>query len=205
MIQRFVHGWGFDGRFWEPLAARLTSWRQSVAERGYFGGSSEPEPDEPFVAVAHSFGAMRVLADASPQCRGLIAINGFDRFAGIPARVIDRMVTMLDRDPARVVQDFRMRIGTTDAFGTPDAALLAQDLRIMRDDDCSGITALASFPILSIQADCDPLLPQPLRERAFKTAPDLQRRNMANGGHLLPQTHPDACAQAVSAFMERLT
>jgi len=34
----FLHGWGFDATFWDPLRAMLSDWPQRAIDRGYFVG-----------------------------------------------------------------------------------------------------------------------------------------------------------------------
>jgi len=209
VILLFVHGWGFDAAFWEPLAARLPDWEQQVWDRGYFGERDEPVPQAPCIAITHSFGAMRLLQAPPPDCRALVAINGFDRFAvhgaqpGVPVRVLDRMIARLEQDPAAVVADFRARCGSQAPFGKPDMSCLNADLVMLRDGDCSTASMAWHPPLLSLQGDDDPLLPANLRDSAFKGAPNLIRADVKEGGHLLPITQSAYCAAAIRNLAER--
>jgi pimeloyl-[acyl-carrier protein] methyl ester esterase len=75
-----IHGWGFDPSLWTPLRAALADWASDVVDLGYFGAPHSAVPPGAVVAVGHSLGAMLALGDPPPQCVGLVAINGFDRF-----------------------------------------------------------------------------------------------------------------------------
>lgn len=205
MILRFLHGWGWDARFWERLTEALPDWRCEADDRGYFGAPLEPAGDEPCVVVAHSFGAMRALAAPPAACRGLVAINGFDRFTpGVSPRIVERMILRFGEDPATVLGDFRRRCGSDAPFGPPDAGRLRADLLALRDEDRSGEAARWSAPILSIQGGADPLLPAPMRDAVFAGAPLLERMTHPTGGHLLPVADAPWCARAIAAFAERL-
>src|SRR3546814_3936308 len=79
---RFLHGWGFDAALWDSMRATLGG---DASDLGYFGERRQFGDDErPFVAVGHSLGALLWLKALPPNCAGLVAINGFDRFAGEP-------------------------------------------------------------------------------------------------------------------------
>jgi len=205
MILLFLHGWGFDARFWIPLLSLLPDCRTACDDRGYSGTPHDPRIDEDCVVVAHSFGTMRALAAPPPRCRGLVAINGFDRFTpGVPRRVLDRMIARFDENPAAVLTDFRRRCGEEAPFGDPFRAPLRDDLVTLRDGDCSPCSAAWPAPILSLQSTDDPLLPAPMRDTVFAAAPHLERRLHPTGGHLLPAADAPYCARAIGDFVERL-
>ncbi|WZB76845.1 hypothetical protein WJ972_16070 [Achromobacter insuavis] len=124
----FVHGWAFDAAFWAPLAAALADWPQAVVDAGYFGPARMPAPAGPVLAIGHSLGALRLLAEPPPACLGLVAINGFARFGaaddfpeGVPARMLDRMLNRLAAQPDAVLRDFRQRCGDSAPSARPNS------------------------------------------------------------------------------------
>lgn len=205
----FVHGWGFDSTVWDSLAQSFPD--RSFLERGYFGAAMEPEISGPFVAVTHSFGTMRFLCGPHPGCRGIVAINGFDRFCatggfpGVPLRVIERMIERFRDRPAAVLAGFRERCGAVAHFGQLDRDRLGADLLALRDGDCREQSARCGLPILSLQGARDPVLPPAMRDAVFAEAGDCERLTHETGGHLLPLEDADTCVRAISAFMKRLT
>jgi pimeloyl-[acyl-carrier protein] methyl ester esterase len=210
----FVHGWGFDSSIWDELAQNFSDRGHSdcgFSERGYFGAPGEPELVGDFVAVTHSFGTMRFLAASRPGCRGIVAINGFDRFTatgdftGVAARMVERMIARFGDAPDDLLSDFRKRCGSDASFGAIDGALLLEDLTALRDGDCRSEAARCGQPILSLQGACDPILPPAMREAVFAGAARCERRILESGGHLLPLQEPATCADAICAFMEHLT
>lgn len=206
----FVHGWGFDARLWEPVIARLAEREALCFDRGYFGHAAEPVPDADYVAVAHSLGAMRVLAGGLQGCRGLVAINGFDRFTaapdipGVAPRVIERMIARFAEASEAVLAEFRDRCGTAAEAGPLAREPLAEDLRLLRDGDCRAAAARFPVPILSIQGALDPILPAEMRARVFASANRVERIEHPDQGHLLPLTDPDYCARHIESFLDRL-
>lgn len=210
VILLFVHGWGFDADFWNDVAALLPDFRKEFVDRGYFGPPRNPEIIGPVVAITHSFGSMHILRDPPPGCRGLIAINGFDRFTsstgfpGVSPRVVDRMIKRFDSDPETVLADFRHRCGTDKVFGPLRLASIQKDLLALRNMDCRPDSAHPRLSILSIQGAADPILPPSMRDTVFSTAVHIERATHPEGGHLLPLTDSEYCARAVRAFVEQV-
>ena len=202
----FMHGWAFDASLWRDVAPRLASVRCVTADRGYFGDPVIPGADGPVIVVAHSLGAMRALFSLPDDCRGLIAINGFDRFVagpdspGVAGRIVDRMLDRLASEPDQMVRDFRLRCGEAEPFGPANVGRLQTDLQFLREGDCRTRAAAAPFPILSLQGASDPILPAALRGAAFAGCARLQTGTCRDGGHLLPLTHPDWCVRMIEQF-----
>lgn len=207
----FTHGWGFDRRFWDRLAPLLPECEHVRDDRGYFG---EPIPSKaclggepaPCIAVAHSFGTMRVLADPPPGLAGIVAINGFERFTavpgkpGVPIRVVDLMLRQFERDPRAVVEEFRRRVGYDGPFGEIDPAPLRADLLRLRDAQ----PPLPTVPVLVLHGVHDPLLPAAMREAGFGGIAARRLENQS-AGHLLPLEDPVLCARAVRGMVEMVS
>lgn len=204
----FVHGWGFDSTIWAGLAGGFSD--RAFLERGYFGAPAAPLPEGEFIAVTHSFGTMRLLAALPAGCRGMVAVNGFDRFAatdgfpGVATRILDRMIAQFGEEPERVVTEFLRHCGCEAFYGNFDRHLLLEDLHMLRDGDCREQASGCGLPILSLQGGQDPILPAAMRATVFTGAASCERLTFDNGGHLLPLEETASCAQAITAFMERL-
>lgn len=207
-----MHGWGFDRSIWQGIAARLPEHELHTADRGYFGEQSCVAADEPFVALGHSLGALLLIEAGGPSCRGIIAINGFDRFiasaddpaAGVPGRMLERMIARLAVTPEPVVSDFRARCGAPPASAVPNVARLAADLVLLRDTDVTGSLAGGHRPILSLHGATDWLLSTGHREAAFRNAPCVQRETHPGAGHDLPWARPGWCADRIRGFVSAL-
>lgn len=201
----FTHGWGFDRRFWEPLAALLRDWPHAIDDRGYFGAPREMRIEGPCMAVTHSFGSMRVLADPPPGLVGLVAINGFERFTALPGkpgvalRVVDRMLRRFGEDPRGVLAEFRRACGCHEPFDQIDVAPLHADLLRLRDAQ----PLLPSVPVVTLNSGQDPILPVEMRAATFAGCA-VRRMEVEAGGHLLPLHDPRLCAQVVRGAMDAL-
>lgn len=204
----FMHGWAFDASVWTPLAAALSDWPQVRADAGYFGPASLPAVDGPVIAIGHSLGGLKLLASPPAGCQGLVLINSFARFAaaadfpaGVPLRMLTRMQQQLSRHAATVVTDFRQRAGSTAAIaGTLDEAALQADLTLLMQHDCRAELAAWNLPLCSLAARQDTIVPPALSQASLPADTEWHEA----GGHLLPLSEPDWCAQTIRRFLQAL-
>ena len=202
----FIHGWGFDAGIWSGITRLLADWPVLHFDRGYFGAPQTPSPEGPCLVVTHSFGTMLALRDPPPHCIGILAINGFDRFfakpgaPGVHPRILKRMIGQFEKEPEEVLREFRNRCGCDAPFTLCDGQLLGEDLQQLATMDGTALCAGIELPILSLQSETDPILPQAMRDNVFAGATRLERKTLAGGGHLLPLTEPEACARAIREF-----
>lgn len=202
----FAHGWSFDASFWNAVRDRLPGAFTETVERGYLGAAPRwPAVPAGCIAVGHSAGMLDLLAELPAGCRGLVAINGFTRFAsapdfphGVPDRLLIRMLARLAADPASVVSEFRTRCG-----GVPDqAGALHLDrlqhglLRLRRHDARCRLDA-SGLQVLALAGGLDPVATPEMTRDCFDAA---ATRWHPAGGHLLPLTDPDWCAAQLQAF-----
>ncbi|MEN5163074.1 alpha/beta hydrolase [Achromobacter kerstersii] len=221
----FVHGWAFDASVWTQLRAALADWPHAVADAGYFGAAPaviDPVtgpvtgPDiapitGPVIAIGHSLGVMRLLRSLPSNCVGVVSINGFPRFsaapdfeAGVPRRMLDRMMKRLSADPAAVVQDFRERCAEASALGEPRLEPLARDLELLRDDDQRSALAALPVPLLILAGEDDPIVPAAMTQAAFGGRVGDERHDLEHGGHLLPVSDAPWCARHIAGFIARV-
>lgn len=209
----FVHGWAFDASVWTPLRAALADWPHAVADAGYFGATPaviDPVTG-PVIAIGHSLGVMRLLRSLPSNCVGVVSINGFPRFsaapdfeAGVPRRMLDRMMKRLSADPAAVVQDFRERCAEASVLGEPRLEPLARDLEALRDEDQRDALAALPVPLLILAGEDDPIVPAAMTQAAFGGRVGDERHDLEHGGHLLPVSDAPWCARHIAGFIARV-
>ena len=215
---RFVHGWAFDASVWlalrEALHALLPGWRHEVHDAGYFGTPAAANPAdtladprraaeaEPVIAIGHSLGALTLLTGPAPGCAGLVMINGFTRFSahdsfpdGVPARVLDRMLARLGRDPSATVSEFRARCLASSAPRHLDVSRLTADLQRLRDEDGRSALLRCTYPIRLLAGQDDPIATP-----AMTRAAGIADTHWHPDGHLLPLTAAQWCAQRIRDF-----
>ena len=202
-----VHGWGYDASLWDAVRARLpATWKVVPLDFGYFGAVLPALTfDGPVIAVGHSLGALWWLTQGEIPWRRLLSINGFPRFTetadyapAVSPRLLARMQTQFRRDPAAVLADFHARCGGHAPSGTPDIERLAAGLDWLADWDGRATLAARRADVAALAGARDPIVPAAMSTMAFGAVATIDAINA--GGHLLPVTHPDLCAQ----WIERL-
>ncbi|MEO5374528.1 MAG: alpha/beta hydrolase [Alphaproteobacteria bacterium] len=202
-----VHGWGFDGGFWQPLCRHLPGVETLTLDLGFRGSPHLPEVPEgrPVIVVGHSTGVLWLLHRRPFRWDGLVAINGFSRFVagdgfpeGVPPRMVERMLSRFDRDPAAVTAEFLGRCGHGEAVGPLAPAVLRQGLEWLLTWDERAVLAADPRPVLALAGRADPIVPAVMAERCFVGRP----MHWHEGGHLLPLTAPEWCAGHIRAVLE---
>ncbi len=216
-----VHGWGFGPGLWRPFRRVIEDGGLAcrVVDLGFFGsGGVDPlaEGDGPVVMVGHSLGFLWLLErlrepSVRERCRGLVSIGGFSRFvrgddfeAGVDPRLLQRMQKKWPRDPQAVLNDFRRRGGQLPPVAAVtdnnrnDEALL-QGLQWLETWDHRPTLAAWEGPLLALAARDDAIVPPAMSEACFGAAPTVHW--FETGGHLLPLSEPDRCAERVRAFL----
>ncbi|AFN57114.1 pimeloyl-[acyl-carrier protein] methyl ester esterase [Zymomonas mobilis] len=200
----FMHGWGFDRNFWKPVRQAMGQHNGDSLDFGYFGQSKlEYDWSQPFIAVGHSLGFLWLLQQPLAACIQLISINGFSRFFadpdwpfGVPQRVTKRMQLALHRDAKKTVDQFYETLAFFDISEKRyDLAALDNGLEFLMKQDNRSIAKKQAHKIAIMASDQDPIVPVSLTKACFPTpTPILWNKD---GGHLLPITDPDSCANFI--------
>lgn len=205
-----VHGWGYDATLWRAVLPLLAGLDVEVADLGYFGRPALPEPSAaPRIAVGHSLGTLWWLTAAAPPWQTLVAIGGFARFTaapdfpqGVAPRVLERMRRRFATTPAVVLADFRSACGDQ-ANATPplpaDTRALTQGLAVLSASDGRSALAQRQDDVIALAAHDDAIVPAAMSAAAFAALPDGKLHWLDSGGHLLPLTQPQTCADLIRA------
>lgn len=195
----FVHGWAFGAGFWDPVRAELGNQRSVTVDLGFRGeGPRIPKLEEPVVAIGHSLGFLWLLHERPFAWSKLIAINGFPRFVdgdgfseGVPASTVEGMIAGMDRNPSRVVHDFLALCGGAEAPDDLNPDRLRHGLDWLLRWDARA--AMKDEKVQALAGRNDPIVPADMTEHGFAGHP-IQWHD---GGHLLPITHPEWCADKI--------
>ncbi|MGE5506664.1 MAG: alpha/beta fold hydrolase [Actinomycetota bacterium] len=208
MTVLFVHGWGFDPGFWQPVAERLPDFGHAFVDLGFHGAPQVPQVERPLV-VAHSMGLAWALANLPGPFAGVFAVNAFPRFTrapdfveGVAPRLIERMIARFADEPTQVAVDFLRRCGVAEPdLAGADLDRLGSALAWLAVCDERAALAALDCPLQALAGTHDPIVPEPLSRAAFPGASLVLAQG---GGHLLPATHPDWVAGQLRAFAARL-
>ena len=205
----FVHGWGFDAQFWQPVAERLPEFARVFVEFGFHGAAPHHPKVPGAIVVGHSMGFPWALANLPRPWAGAVAINAFARFtrspdfvSGVAPRMIERMIGKFAEEPKAVTADFLGRCGVAephvdDIRPQPLGEALAW-LAV-----CDERAALKNIgcPVLALAGTRDAIVPEPMSREAFAAHP----MTLAEGAdHLLPRSHPEWVASQIRLFAAAL-
>jgi len=123
----FVHGWGFNPSIWRDVIRNVENADATLIDLGFISGGPRATTTWPSdsIAVGHSLGLLWLLHRAGEEgatpFRGLVSIQGFDRFCPlIPPSRVAGMRRGLRRDAYQTVEAFWRGCGTT-PFASPGA------------------------------------------------------------------------------------
>jgi pimeloyl-[acyl-carrier protein] methyl ester esterase len=210
----FVHGWAFGPECFDALAPLLADWPQVRADLGYFGAAKNPDFAAGDVLVGHSLGFGWGLSQRRDWA-GAVAINAFSRFMRdadgrgcVRPAELRALQKALARDPWGCATEFRARHGGGPC-PAPDAAALAAGLEFLADWDmrhCERSEAMTAeslappCPTLVLASEDDPLVPLDAGKNLAQSGDTFV---CATGGHGLPWTAPETCAETIRDFLRR--
>lgn len=204
----FVHGWALGPGIWDGLASILPNVSQARVDLGFFGAPAIPPLQSGDILIGHSLGLSWGLLWGLAQnfdWAGIVAVNAFDRFTQdgegrgcVKPGALRAMRQALARDPQACADEFRRTIGLAPAQGQAQKERLMDRLDLLRDFDARPLTG--ARPWLVLGAADDPLVP-PAVTRDLAALSGGAIKLFEQGGHGLPWTAPEACAEAISDFL----
>lgn len=204
----FIHGWGFNKRFWDALSALLPDYQQERIDLGFFGDRNLVKHTDGKILIGHSFGFTHGIRNYK-NWRGWIAINSFPRFVPAAAQAgcvpVARLMDMrkkLQTDAKKTLRDFYALIGAKPVEGPPNLELLLKGLDELREADVSDSLRSPQIPGLALSGANDPLVSPAISEELGQMAHRGGLMRHEKAGHLLPQTEPLWCARAIDDFLQ---
>jgi pimeloyl-[acyl-carrier protein] methyl ester esterase len=196
----FVHGWGYDASFWDPVRAALGDVPSATLDLGYFGAADTSVPRSVTLLVGHSLGFLWLARQSALKHLPLIGINAFPRFLeaedyrpAVAPRVLERMRRRVVSDTRGVLEDFWGRAGATGPQSALNTAALAEGLdHLAAWDERENLASRASHTRL-IAGREDAIVPAAMTEMAFRGSQIAWLR----GGHALPRSHAADIARLI--------
>ena len=201
-----VHGWGFHAGTWAEVKKHLPGVKITLIDLGFVTGEPPSPADWPedAIAIGHSLGVLWLLKEGMGRFKGLVSIQGFDRFCPhVPPSRVAALKRGLARDPYGTMQAFWRSCGTLD-FAPPEAlnvARLDEGLDWLMHWDARGAKADLQCPVLALAARDDAIVPPAMTEAVWQGENVLWS---PDGGHVLPMRHPAWCARNVLEFAHSL-
>ncbi|MGO8740584.1 alpha/beta fold hydrolase [Rhodoblastus sp.] len=199
----FIHGWALGPEIWDVLAPLLPA-PQIRVDLGFFGAPGIPPLQGGDILVGHSAGLLWGLRQRGDWA-GVVAINSFARFCRdsvgegcVPPAALRAMRQALERDAQSCADSFRADLGLAPPKGKAQKERLMHGLDLLRDFDA---TALAGGrPALVLGAANDALAP-PVAARRLAEISGGTLEMHESGGHGLPWTAPEFCAEKIAGFL----
>lgn len=203
----FVHGWGCHAGVWSELAPRFPGHEIFLMDLGFVRGGPKGASlmPEDALCIGHSFGVIWLLKHGPRRMKGLISIAGFDAFYRyVPEDVLPSMRAGMLRDPHAQMRQFWQMCGYGEGPGTSiDAGTLRAGLDWLGAWDESERTGSLGAPIMALAARDDPIVRTPMTEGCWGNG-KADLRWLEAGGHMLPLTHADWCAENIVEFIDEL-
>lgn len=205
----FVHGWGFDAHFWQPVAERLPEFARVFVDFGFHANQPHHPKVPGAIVVGHSMGFAWALANMPRPWAGAIAINAFPRFtrspdyvAGVAPRMVERMLARFAEEPAAVTADFLARCGIDEPqVDDIQPVPLGEALSWLAVCDQRSSLKTLECPVLALAGTRDSVVPESMSRDAFAGQPLV----LAEGaGHVLPLSHPEWVASQIRQFSASL-
>lgn len=197
----FVHGWGYDAGFWDPLRGALGNLPSAALDLGYFDAADTAIPEGVTLLVGHSLGFLWLARQPSLQHLPLVGINAFPRFLegddykpAVAPRVLERMRRRIAAEPRSVLAEFWQRAGAPGPDKLPIAVALAEGLDHLATWDERENLAGGARSMRLIAGAADAIVPAAMTRMAFKESVI----DWLPGGHALPQTHPAELAALIA-------
>lgn len=202
----FVHGWGFHAGIWEALLPRLEGHETGVVDLGFCRGGPKAVTSLPAGAVyiGHSFGLLWLLRHGPRPMKALVSIAGFDCFhAHVAPSAIDPIRVGIAKNLPAQMRHFWRQCGAPDFTATEfDRATLLAGLDWLSRWD--GRKELETFhaPLLALASEDDAIVPAAASRAMWEGRADFHMR--PDGGHALPLTRPEWCAERIGTFLDGL-
>lgn len=203
-----VHGWGFNAGIWDELRNKMGSKaRLNEFNLGFIRGGPENAGNWPenAIAIGHSLGVLWLLHHKKQHnFKALVSIQGFDRFCPhIPPSRVERMRRDLAADAASTMGRFWRACGTQpfaplESFGLER---LDEGLGWLLDWDETETKANLDCPLLALASRDDAIVPPSMSSAIWGEETIVWSEG---GGHVLPLSRPEWCAQHVLDFAHDL-
>ncbi len=194
----FVHGWGLAPDFWEPLVAHFPDADITYVDLGFHGTPDLNTPDDKALYIAHSLGTLWALEHCADKMSALVAINGFTCFSDFTdPRILQAMQKGLARNPEAQMQQFFKAADLKASTDNLDTVRLQEGLNWLIHKDMHHALTMPHLALLGAQ---DPIAPSKALQEQWDTI-----KTCKNGGHALPQTHPEWCTNTIKQWLEKLS
>lgn len=207
----FVHGWGFNSHFWQPLISELAEHDCKTIDLGFIKGgeTSWSNTNHPAIYVGHSLGVLWLLeqwknSQETPAPHALISIAGFTNFSKFTNnKTLKLMHQGLAKNPAIQLNHFWRTAGEKTKC-TPRAInqqQLDKGLSWLQNWNGTAKAAELTCPKLILATKADKIVPAPATQQQWPGQEIIWHQTAS---HIMPATDPTWTAKQIIQFLSRL-
>ena len=203
-----VHGWGFHSGVWDRLVPLLGDHEVHRIDLGFIRGGPRASNEMPAnsLCIGHSFGVMWLLKHGPRPMRGLVSIAGFDCLhKHVPHDVLGAMREGMLLTPETQMEMFWESCGAGEnrPVGTLDKGGLRGGLEWVAAWDETAAFKTLGAPVLALAAENDLIVRKEASE-AIWGGGGAELHWHSSGGHMLPLSEPEWCADHIKRFADGL-
>ena len=203
----FVHGWGNEPGFWQKMLPYFSDYITHLLDLEFIKTSrkridSPLRPESQKIYVTHSLGTLWTLKNRLKDIDALIVINGFFNFKPFAdEQVLQTIKKRLESDPISQMGVFWRQCGISPDNKDLNLKRLQEGMNWLIHDNATREVHNSSFPVLSLAADDDPILPVNIMKHHWSGYPV---RIAETGGHNLPWSQAEWCSSQIKEFVRDL-
>lgn len=205
----FVHGWGFDRFFWDPILSILKKTKEKkfefyVYDLGFFFRPYYPKlrttQKERNIFISHSYGYNWILKNIK-NFDGIVNFSGSANYFYFKKekvkKRIDFMIKNMKTRPDQVLENFYEDSGMSnfEIKKKFDKTLLITALETLRKDDLSQIEKEFKAPSISVFCNKDRII-------NIKNITFPPQKKIVNGDHVFPYKCPVASSEIITDFLK---
>jgi len=212
-----ITGWAHGPEAVTPLAEALSGKFDVQVLTGAEVLMKRTIPDADCI-VTGSMGGMLAMELLPESCKRLVLISSTAKFCsaenypcGTPDRVLRRMITQLQRDPATVLDDFLRNVHYP-RRESRQAIAMRKDRPFKIDELAAGLEYLLNadlreqvgdieIPVLLLHGTEDRIIPPTASEWLHERLSTSELKIIANGGHALPAHHQQEVLASLNRFL----
>jgi pimeloyl-[acyl-carrier protein] methyl ester esterase len=198
-----IHGWGYSAAMWEYLAKTMPNSPLILSELGFLQDKSIGYNTACDVMITHSLGTLYGLKNAAAPQKGLVVINGFTNFMSFTTEdSLNLMHEGITRNAETTLRSFWRQCGIMPDYNADllNHETLQNGLEWLKAWDVRSQLELLSCPVLILAGAKDKICPETMMRDHWQ---GFEIVIHPGGGHALPLTHPEWCAQQIEDWMKR--
>ena len=198
----FVHGWGSGTFVWKDILQHFEKNHNcTCVNLGFLGDEELTLPEGKFIGIGHSLGGLWLLKHHPEKMIGFISIASFNCYNKyIPQQILTSMQRNIVKDTTNQITEFWHHAGLDQSSGFKNLkpAKLMEGLSWLSKWKAEIPEGLA---IKILASRDDNIVPARMSQ---KTWAQHEIEWIDKGGHMLPITQSNWCAQHIKSFIDEL-